>query len=249
MGLGALARTPAGGARTPRVGLGQLTNPGRHGVGPFRGLDRQHQAIADDSALPDVEPANGPGGNERALDVFAVPLSRGYGAQTAKRQGHGPGGLMSTLDLEAFLAEFVEHCPQQPVVTLAGGGDDRGQRGHAAHIGLEFGEIGPGDRPGEADQLAMFLAQSLENLAEFGEADVRRRVVTRAIVGKAAQTNYEIGPAGPPATVGDFSGQSPTARDDSEFPHDQTSRSGRQSGRVASSRMKATISMISGTSG
>ena len=251
IGLATLASTPRRRPGAPRSVGRQLGDAAQHGVGALLGLDRQHQAVADDRALADVQRADRAGDLDRLGDVGGVRRVRRMGAERPGRQGQLAHHLVGALDREAFLLELAHQEAQQRVVALARGHDGAGQPGQAAQVGLQRREIRPPDDAGEAQRLAAGVSASRTMRADLGDAGDLARMRVQRRIGEALQADDEIGPPGSPAVLGERRAadrRRPRSAPACAWRGPQACPAAGISGRVGSARMKSTISITCGES-
>ena len=141
--------------------------------------------------------------------------------------------------------ELVPNGSEGGGVTLAGHEDQAGKKGHAEKGQLEGREIRPGDLAGEGDRLPLRLLEHPDAPPDLTQAYDLPRKGVHGRVGEAPQSNHEERAASLYAMTRDLERQVAAPRDQAEPPRHggQSSRAGRQIGRLASSaRMKSITS-------
>ena len=91
--------------------------------------------------------------------------------------------VSAPLDDKAFLLELMHHLAQQRIVALARRRQHLRQRGQAAQVRLEAGEVGPGHAAGEADLPAARSAERGEHLSPLRQAHVDARLFRERWIG------------------------------------------------------------------
>jgi hypothetical protein len=120
------------------------------------------------------------------------------------------------LDGETFLAELLKHGSQEGIIALAGLQDQAGQHGHPPQIGLEGGEVGSGDIPGQADRVALGLLKDPDAPPNLCQSHLGPGKGLHGGVGKASEAHHKEGPASILAVLGDLQGQVTPARDEAQ---------------------------------
>jgi hypothetical protein len=166
-------------------------------------------------------------------------------AEQAGRQGEVVHHLMGAFHLEAGLLELADQQAQERVVALARRRNHSRQEQQAAEVRRQAGEIRPRHVAGQADRAAARSPQRLDAFADLGQPHRRPGVGRQAVASEPLQPDHEQRTPGAFAMLRDLHRQAAAAGDQSQLVH-QTSRSGRQSGRPASARMKSMISITSG---
>lgn len=106
-GLGGLGQHTQTSFRPSTDRLGQLSHTPQHRVGALLGFHGKDEALADDRALPYVEPSDLTGDHQRLVDIRHMRGRWGDPTQASARQGHFAHHLVRAFDLEAFLLELV----------------------------------------------------------------------------------------------------------------------------------------------
>lgn len=85
--------------------------------------------------------------------------------------------------------EDRQDLAQQGVVAFGGRRNDAGQQGRALEIGAQGLEVGPVDRPGEADRLTAGALHVRQDTTDLGHAGLDAGIAGQMAIGEAGQAD------------------------------------------------------------